>query len=191
MMKKISFGKPIHVAWDENGKMTEHRVIQPEEVKVDDEGVIAGDVFLPTAVLEDMADKMVAYGKEEKAQDKAMEQEMYGDRDFDLADRIAYIPAFPANCPIGPDYNNNYASGPAMDLSGNIKLVDVYDYAKDEDINVVPNGMIHKGEFISIKQFTNVTMLGASLCKLEKLKKSEETIGKLGQDPYIPIHNKN
>jgi hypothetical protein len=126
-------------------------------VKVVNDGAIVGDIYLSDEVIEDMADKLMKYANEE-------DEEYTRRKEADVS-QVKYISPFPANCPIDPKHT---AIGPTMNLNGDVRMTEVYRYCDDEDINVVPNGIIHDGEFISVHQLANATILGTNLCKLYK-----------------------
>ena len=163
-MKMVEYGKPVYLA---NNK--QYEVIRPNQISVVDDGAIVGNAYLSDEVIEDMANKIMRKSLEEEALEKGY-VEALDDPGVEEAlmvpvDEIKYIPPFPENCPIDPKH---HASGPAMDLTGEIKKVDVYRKADDEDIAVVPNGIIHEGEFISIKQIGEASLIGSQLCQIYK-----------------------
>lgn len=156
MMKLVPYGTPVRIGEGPDTDKT-FRIAHTDDVKVVNDGAVVGDIFLSNEVIEDMADKLMNYNIDHK--------------DDISPDDIKFIPPFPENCPIDP---GQHASGPAINLEGDIKIVDVYRKADDEDIAVVPNGIIHEGEFISVAQLAGATMLGTGLCKLYKQETGKE-----------------
>ena len=147
----------------------EYNVIQPNQVRAVNNGALVGNSYLSKEVIDDMANKLMRHSLEEEALEKgyvkALDDPGVEEALMVPVNEIKYIPPFPENCPIDPKH---HASGPAMDLTGEIKKVDVYRKADDEDIAVVPNGIIHDGEFISIGQIGDAALIGAQLCQIYK-----------------------
>ena len=163
-LKMVSWGKPVY--YNKEDKMS-YDIIRPEQVKACEDGAIVGNMFLSDNVLENIADKVIKYAVDSEIKENGYATDGPGvEKALTVpVEDIKYIPPFPENCPIDPKH---HATGPAMDLTGEIKNVDVYRKADDEDIAVVPNGIIHDGEFISISQIGEAAMVGAGLCKLFK-----------------------
>jgi len=159
-MKMVEYGKPVYLA---NGE--EYEVIRPNQIKVCGDGALVGNAYLSNEVIENLADKLIESG------------------DKDVATDIKYIPPFPENCPIDPKH---HATGPAMDLNGEIKNVDVYRKADDEDIAVVPNGIIHDGEFINTRQIAEAAMIGCELTKLYRQETGKGTEVPKLNTPLVP-----
>lgn len=184
-MEMITYGKPVY--YDYANKKA-YDVISSNQVEAVDEGVIVGDKFLTYEVVNDMANKIMEDAKKPKKEElfEEFERNGYVENGPGVVEaltvpveEIKFIPPFPENCPIDPKH---HATGPAMDLTGEIKAVDVYRKADDEDIAVVPNGIIHDGEFISTSQIAEASMLGCQLCKVY----AKET-GKLPKSGMIEI----